>query len=92
MKKNMRLLIAGLLLCALLAACGHQHIWLEATCQAPKTCTDCGATDSMDIMYTISLGSTIPQLFTRLDAYYLGLVDSCDEVDAWGLGKSTYLE
>ena len=52
----------------------------------------CKATGSKDIMYTTCVGETIPQLFTRLDAYYLGLVDSCDEVTAWGLGKSTYLD
>ena len=52
----------------------------------------CKATGSRDIMYTVSLGDTIPQLFTRLDAYYLGLVDSCDEVTTWGLGKSSHLK
>lgn len=52
----------------------------------------CRITDSNDIMYTVSLGTTIPQLFTQLDAYYLGLVDSCDEVDTWGLGKSSFLD
>ena len=45
MQTNMRILIVGLLLCALLAGCGHQHIWLDATCSAPKTCADCGATE-----------------------------------------------
>ena len=73
--------------------CFGAHDLYYASDAIPQAYVDhCGATDSMDIMYTISLGSTIPQLFTRLDAYYLGLVDSCDEVDAWGLGKSTYLE
>lgn len=52
----------------------------------------CRLTGSMDIMYTISIGENIPQLFTRLDAYYLGLVDSCDEVANWGLGKSTFFD
>ena len=52
----------------------------------------CIATDSMDIMYTVSFGAEIPQLFTQLDAYYMGLIDSCDEVTAWGLGKSAHLE
>lgn len=52
----------------------------------------CKATGSKDIMYTVSLGTSIPQQFTRLDAYYLGLVDSCEEVTTWGLGKSTFLE
>ncbi|MBQ5374826.1 MAG: hypothetical protein IIU51_09775, partial [Bacteroidaceae bacterium] len=45
----MRILIVGLLLCALLVGCGHQHIWLDATCSAPKTCADCGATEGTAI-------------------------------------------
>ena len=52
----------------------------------------CEATDSKDIMYTTCLGDTIPQIFSQLDAYYLGLVDSCDEVTTWGLGKSAFFE
>lgn len=52
----------------------------------------CYATDSMDIMFTTCLGDTIPQFFTPLDAYYMGLLDSCEEVDIWGLGKSAFLE
>ena len=52
----------------------------------------CIATDSMDIMYTVSLGAEIFQCFTQLDAYYMGLVDSCDEVTTWGLGKSAFWE
>ncbi|MCR5688964.1 MAG: hypothetical protein K6G71_01825 [Clostridiales bacterium] len=28
-----------------LVACGHEHIWTEATCTTPKTCTECGATE-----------------------------------------------
>ena len=64
-----------------------------ASSAIPQAYVDhCRITDSNDIMYTVSLGTTIPQLFTQLDAYYLGLVDSCDEVDTWGLGKSSFLD
>ena len=52
----------------------------------------CTAIDSNDIMFTVRLGESIHQIFTPLDAYYLGLVDSCEEVDTWGLGISSYLE
>lgn len=35
-----------LLLCAcLLTACGCKHEWMDATCEAPKTCTLCGETE-----------------------------------------------
>ena len=48
---------------------------------------------STDIMYTTNRLLSIDYLeFSRLDAYYLGLVDSCDEVTKWGLGKSTFSE
>lgn len=45
MRKKTLFLIAAVLLCALLTACGHEHIWSDATCQAPKTCADCGTTE-----------------------------------------------
>ena len=32
---------AALLFCA----CGHEHIWAEADCTAPKTCVVCGKTE-----------------------------------------------
>lgn len=52
MQKNMRILIVGLLLCALLAGCGHQHTWLDATCQMPRTCTECSATEGIALVHT----------------------------------------
>ena len=64
-----------------------------ASAAIPQSYVDhCAATASNDIMYTVSIGTEIPQAFTRLDAYYLGLVDSCDEVYTWGLAKSTHGE
>ena len=32
-------------LSALLAGCGCKHVWKEATCDTPKTCTECNATE-----------------------------------------------
>lgn len=29
----------------LLAGCGHEHVWEEATCEMPKHCTECEATE-----------------------------------------------
>ena len=29
----------------LLTGCGHEHVWSEATCENPKTCTSCGETE-----------------------------------------------
>lgn len=28
----------------ILCACGHQHVWTDATCTDPQTCTECGKT------------------------------------------------
>ena len=45
--KNKRLFFATylvILLCVL-SACGCKHEWIEATCQAPKTCALCGKTE-----------------------------------------------
>ena len=52
----------------------------------------CAEIKSNDIMYTIGLGEKITQAFTPLDAYYVGLTDFCEEVDQWGLGKSSHLD
>lgn len=48
-------------------------------------------TRSRDIMYTVSLGSSIPQKFSELDAYYVGLTDSCELVETWGLAQSRHI-
>lgn len=29
----------------ILSSCGHNHTWVEATCDAPKTCSECGETE-----------------------------------------------
>ena len=73
--------------------CFGAHDLYYASNAIPQAYVDhCRLTASMDIMYTISLGEEIPQHFTQLDAYYLGLVDSCDEVTTWGLGKSSFFD
>ena len=51
MKKRLALLLALCMLPAL-AACGHTHTWAEATCTAPKTCTECGETEGEPLGHT----------------------------------------
>lgn len=41
-----------------------------------------------DIMATVNYGKEIINSFSDLDAYYVGLIDNCDEVDKWNLGIS----
>jgi hypothetical protein len=71
---------------------GAQDLYYASSAIPQAYVDHCRITGSMDIMYTVSLGTNIAQLFTPLDAYYLGLVDSCDEVTTWGLKKSSFLD
>lgn len=45
MKKNFLILLFVLVCMALLAGCSCRHDWRKATCTAPKTCTQCAATE-----------------------------------------------
>lgn len=44
MKKLVTMSLA-LMVVLSLTACGHEHVWEEATCTEPKTCTECGETE-----------------------------------------------
>jgi hypothetical protein len=50
----------------------------------------CKQSNSKDIMYTVNLGKEIRMTFTELCAYYVGLIDTCETVEIWGLGESTH--
>lgn len=43
--RKVKLVITFILVGTLLSGCGCQHQWKDATCQAPKTCELCGATE-----------------------------------------------
>ena len=47
-------------------------------------------TYSNDIMYTVADSKDIPNDFTALDAYYVGILDDCEEVSQWGLARSEH--
>jgi hypothetical protein len=51
----------------------------------------CYNTNSCDIMFTVSVGKEITQELSELDAYYVGLVDSCPQIEEWGLGISSHI-
>jgi len=51
----------------------------------------CAASYARDIMFTVTLGDTIIDEFTELDAYYVGLIDYSALVEEWGLGPSQHL-
>lgn len=44
MKKMLTLVLAIVCVC-MLTACGCEHVWEEATCLTPKTCTECEETE-----------------------------------------------
>lgn len=41
-----------LVICFMLAGCGHEHTWAEATCTEPKTCSECGKTEGEPLGHT----------------------------------------
>ena len=52
MKKILILILSVLAFIAALAGCGHKHIWMEATCTEPKTCSECGETEGEALGHT----------------------------------------
>ena len=59
----------------------------------PQSYVDyCMNTGSNDIMYTVGLDAEITQVLSPLDAYYVGLIDTCDLVALWGLAPSTHAD
>lgn len=53
-KRNAKWLcgMSAFAVCALLAGCGHEHTWTEATCIEPKTCSECGETEGEALGHT----------------------------------------
>lgn len=43
--KMLSFVLAVCLLVCTVASCGHEHNWTDATCLAPKTCSECGETE-----------------------------------------------
>lgn len=54
--KNKRILnlIGVFSIGVLLTGCGHEHTWADATCTAPRTCTECGETEGEALEHTLS--------------------------------------
>ena len=60
MKKSLLTLLLASAFAALLAlslsGCGHQHTWQDATCDTPKTCSECGETEGDALGHEVSIG------------------------------------
>lgn len=53
MKRNFKLsLLPCICLILLLAACGHEHVWRDATCTDPAICEECGETKGDPLGHT----------------------------------------
>ena len=54
MKKLISIFVLVLLSTMLLTGCGHEHVWIEASCTAPKTCAECGETEGTATAHKLS--------------------------------------
>jgi len=45
MVKRIGIMITALICLLALAGCSCEHVWADATCEVPRTCTKCGATE-----------------------------------------------
>ena len=62
MKSRRLLTIVSLLLvfCLTLGGCACEHVWQEANCQGPRTCTLCGATEGNVGTHSYAVTETAP--------------------------------
>lgn len=44
-KRILNVVLIASMIATLISGCGHEHTWVDATCEAPKTCSGCGATE-----------------------------------------------
>lgn len=51
-KNAVAIMIIAMLVSTCLVACGHEHSWVDATCIAPKTCSECGETEGETVEHT----------------------------------------
>lgn len=55
MKRRVFLILVATMMMLYLTACGHEHVWKEASCTSAKTCETCGETE----------GSVLPDYFAK---------------------------
>ncbi len=52
MRKRQFYMIGIFAVCFMLAGCGHEHTWVDATCTEPKTCSECGEVEGEVLEHT----------------------------------------
>ena len=71
--------------------CFGAHDLYGASASIPQSYVDhCRETNCRDIMFTTHPTDENPVLFTDLCAYYIGLIDYCEEAEEWDLPESTH--
>lgn len=66
MKKSILILLSLLIPAALLTGCSCQHQWLDATCELPKTCTQCNVTEGEPLGHSwLEANCETPQTCSR---------------------------
>ena len=74
------LALAGMVL-AVTCGCGeaHSHIWTEATCITPKTCSECGATEGDPLGHSLNDKVIVTEQTCAVDGVVEGTCTRCGE-------------
>lgn len=71
--------IISVMLCTfILSGCGHEHVYANATCTTPKTCTECGETE----------GNALDHIFLEATCESPERCERCGETRGNALGHS----
>lgn len=97
MKKKVIYVLFTISLSVMLTACGHEHTWVDATCEAPKTCSECGETEGDVLEHTwidvtcaepkhcsqcgTTEGEALPHTFTEANYQQPATCEVCGETE-----------
>lgn len=79
MKKTFALAMMATMLIFALVGCGHEHIWEEATCTAPKTCADCGATEGEALGHVAETWTVVKEPTCSEEGIEMSICSVCQE-------------
>ncbi len=83
MKKIILLLLALLVFVPVLAltSCECDHVWQDATCTAPKTCTECQATEGSALGHTFGEWNTLTEPTCNTEGSKARLCQTCGTLE-----------
>lgn len=76
--KKMYIFISVTLIAFILSGCGHEHVYTDATCTTPKTCTECGETE----------GEVLEHVFLKATCEAPETCERCGETKGTALGHN----